>query len=71
MDKFILKSKTVQGIILTALPQLDALLGLDWLASLGPQVDTAMTAALTVVGALWGIYGRIKAEGGVNFTGSK
>ena len=69
MNKFLLKSKTVQGIIITLLPMLSNLLGFEWSAS--AQVEAAgflqqiqgnLESIVALVGAGWAFYGRMRAD---------
>jgi len=62
-DKFFLKSKTIWGVIVMALPALLPVLGI----SLGAD-DTALITAtgdqvMTAIGGLIAVYGRFKAGG--------
>lgn len=79
--KAILKSRTVKGIILTALPTLNGMLmafgfdlGTEWVESVGVLSDQAFDLALNAVGlagAVYAFYGRMKAKVGLVFGGSK
>ena len=61
-SKFIGFSKTVQGLVVAAIPTVMQLLGVEW----GPE-DTAQTAdimyqAIQLAGLAWAFYGRVEAK---------
>lgn len=60
MDKFILKSKTVQGGIITLLPVLLPMLGLSWGADETELLGSTLDTIIQAVGALWIAYARWK-----------
>lgn len=75
MDKFILKSRTIWGIILTALPAIIGVargFGLDIPVEIVGEMDAAMKAtfaageaAVGLFGIWLGVYGRFKAVLGI------
>ena len=60
-EKFIAKSKTVQGLIVTALPMLATLIGFSWTGEDNASVNETINALITFVGLAWGLYGRLTA----------
>jgi hypothetical protein len=64
LSKGHLRSKTIQGIILTLISLVGLILG--WAPELQEQITTdvtaLMTAASVLVGLCWTLYGRIKAN---------
>lgn len=63
MDKFVLKSKTIQGLIVAALPLLDAVTGVEAFKGLEGAIGSFVTELTTFVGLVWAAIGRAKAEG--------
>lgn len=64
MSKFFLKSKTVQGVLAMLVPMLLQLFGIE----IADAEITEIVEALTVLsGAVWALYGRLAAEGGLHF----
>ena len=61
-QKFIAKSKTVQGLVVMALPMLASLIGFQWAGEDNESVNQTIDAALTFVGLAWGLYGRLTAK---------
>ena len=61
-EKFILKSKTCQGLVVMALPMLASLIGFQWAGEDNESVNQTIDAALTFVGLAWGLYGRLTAK---------
>ena len=59
MEKHFLKSKTIWGAIVAALPALIPLLG----AETATSIETVGSSVVTLIGAIIAIYGRVKAEG--------
>lgn len=76
MIKFFLKSKTIQGLLIT-------LLGIVFRASGVDVTDGTLTVIQTefvnnlypvimqLIGLLYAAYGRVKASGGITFKGGK
>lgn len=62
MTKFFLKSKTVQGIIVTAIPAVMALLEIEWTEDQTSQLNLIMDSALTALGTAWALFGRATAD---------
>lgn len=60
MEKFILKSKTVQGGILALAPVLLPMLGMSWGADETELLGSTWDAVMQAVGALWIAYARWK-----------
>lgn len=65
-EKFIAKSKTVQGLIVIALPMLASLLGFEWAGEDNTAVNETIDAAITFIGFTWALVGRITAKTGVH-----
>ncbi len=61
MEKFILKSKTVQGIVVSILPMLSNLFGFDWTEQDNTELGAILELFVTLVGATWAFYGRMRA----------
>ena len=61
-EKFIAKSKTIQGLVVMAIPMLASLLGFQWAGEDNAAVNQTIDAALTFVGLAWGLYGRLTAK---------
>lgn len=64
-DKFLAKSKTVQGIVVMLIPAVMTLLDLNWTDDDTAQLNDTINAALAAVGGAWALYGRKKARGGI------
>ena len=62
-NKIFLKSKTVWGVIVMALPVILPLFGVNIDTS---AIGGAGDQILTAVGAILAIYGRVKASGGIS-----
>lgn len=63
MDKFFATSKTIQGIIVMAVPMLRALFGWEWATpEAGADVSMIVDGFITLVGLVWAFYGRMTAE---------
>lgn len=56
MSKNFLQSKTIQGILISALPYLSNLVGYEI-----PDHAGFVNDILILVGSVWAIYGRVKA----------
>jgi|TARA_Y100000310_G_C20575698_1_gene760289 hypothetical protein len=65
MDKFFLKSKTIWGAIVAALPGALTAIGVDWPSadteSIGGQVVFMLDSWNEAIGAALVVWGRIKA----------
>ena len=62
MDKFFATSKTIQGIVIMAVPMLRALFGWDWATpEAGAELSVVVDQLIALVGGVWAIYGRITA----------
>ena len=60
-DKFILKSKTIQGLVIMVIPMLASLVGFEWTGEDGADLNQLIDAGLTFLGFAWGFYGRMTA----------
>lgn len=77
-EKFILKSKTVWGVILAALPTIYAMLqtfGVDLgptfvedVSGMADQLFETLLMAVGVFGSFWAFYGRLTAKTSVTTT---
>lgn len=61
MEKFILKSRTVQGLIVAAVPLVMELFGLSWTDDDTHAIETTVDVAIQFVGLLYALYGRLRA----------
>ena len=61
-EKFILKSKTIWGVIIMALPTLFEAFGVPVPDGVSEQVNDAVVHLIEFVGASLAVYGRISAE---------
>jgi hypothetical protein len=68
-EKFILKSKTVQGLIVMALPMLASLIGFEWTGEDNGAVNQTIDAMLTFIGLAWGLIGRFTAATNISILG--
>lgn len=66
-QKFILKSKTVWGVIIMAAPQLAPLAGIAFGMQDAAELNETVTGIATGVGALLALYGRVKAQQTISF----
>lgn len=64
-EKWIIKSKTVQGLVVMSIPMLATLIGFEWTGEDNAAVNQTIDAMLTFVGMAWGLYGRLTAKAGV------
>lgn len=62
-NKFFLKSKTIIGVILSALPALLPALGITFSADDAQLVSSGVDALIQAVGAILAVYGRFAAGG--------
>lgn len=62
MEKFILKSKTLQGIVIMLLPPLARLLEFEWAAEDTSMVADLFNNGLTFIGAVWAAIGRFTVK---------
>lgn len=62
-NKFFLKSKTIIGVILSALPALLPALGITFSADDAQLVSSGVDALIQAVGAVLAVYGRFAAGG--------
>lgn len=60
-SRFFLKSKTIQGILVTAIPLLMKLFGLEWSEELTADVAAIIDSAIGLGGLAWATYGRFRA----------
>jgi len=67
MEKFFLKSKTILGVILAALPTILPIVGVSWGANDGQLVSDGWDAAIQLAGAITAIIGRFKASDKISF----
>lgn len=65
-SKFILKSKTIIGSLVAAVPALAVVFGWTFTEDDSALVSNAADAMIQVLGAAYAIYGRIVAEGKIN-----
>lgn len=65
-EKFIAKSKTVQGLIVMSIPMLATLFGFEWAGEDNSAVNQTIDALITFVGLAWGLYGRFTAKANVS-----
>ena len=61
-DKFIVKSKTIQGLVIMALPMLAGLIGFEWAGEDNAAVNLTIDAGITFIGFAWGLIGRLTAK---------
>lgn len=61
-DKFILKSKTVQGLILVTLPTLAVLFGFSFTDEDKVLFTQTSDALIQLIGGLWAFYGRLTVK---------
>ena len=66
-EKFILKSKTVWGVLIMAAPQLAPLVGIQFALGDAQELNETVTGIATGVGALLALYGRVKAKQTLTF----
>ena len=66
-EKFILKSKTVWGIIITVLPQLALLFGVDFTADDAKELNDLALELVSVGGLILTAVGRFTAKNGLTF----
>lgn len=59
--KFWLKSKTIWGVVLMALPTLFSALGLEWQQSDGATIEKFVGYGVEVVGFILAVWGRKNA----------
>jgi len=62
-NKFILKSKTIQGALIVLLPSLAVLFGFTFTEDDSALVTTTTDAMIQLLGGLYAIYGRLVTEG--------
>lgn len=67
-DKFIAKSKTVQGLVVMALPMIATLAGFEWAGEDNAALNETIDAVITAVGLIWALIGRVTATTGVKWT---
>ncbi len=64
MDKFFLASKTIQGLIIMAIPMLRGLFGWDWATTqTGADLALIIDGTMGVFGLGLAIYGRVVVAG--------
>lgn len=61
-SKMFLKSKTVIGVVIAALPTLLPALGVDFSAADGQFVSSSVDAIIQGVGSILALYGRFVAK---------
>lgn len=61
-EKFFLMSKTVQGIIVFVVPQVAALLGLDWDADRTATLTETITSFISLIGFGWALLGARESQ---------
>lgn len=62
MDKWFVTSKTIQGIVVMALPILRTIFGWEWAtAEAGADLSLVIDQLITLVGGGWALYGRVTA----------
>ena len=64
-DKFILKSKTIWGLLIASAPQLALLLGYDFTPADASELNTRVESLVTSSGLLLAFFGRIRAKQGL------
>lgn len=67
-SKVFLKSKTVWGVIIMALPQLLPLFGVDFSADDASALNADMQAIVAAVGGLLALWGRVSAKARLTVT---
>ena len=65
MNKFVLKSKTILGILIMVAPVLAKEFGFTLTADGTAMITQSADSIIQLLGAVLGVYGRIKAKGGV------
>lgn len=65
MNKYVLKSKTVVGILVIIAPTLATLFGFTLTADNSAMISNSADSIIQLLGAALGIYGRVKAKGGI------
>ena len=68
MDKFVLKSKTIIGLIVATLAMWAPQLGLDFSQEDGAFVMTHLNELIATASVAFAAFGRIVAEGKLRFT---
>ncbi len=64
MDKFFLASKTMQGLVLMAIPMFRGLFGWEWATTeTGADVALMIESGMALVGLILAVYGRVVATG--------
>lgn len=61
-NKFLAKSKTLQGIVIMLVPAVAQLLDFEWTEGDTSAVNEAINAAIAAVGAVWAAVGRFTAK---------
>ncbi len=62
MDKFFLASRTIQGILLAAIPTVCQLFGWDWSEDDTNALGGVLEHVITGVGLVWAFIGRWRAD---------
>jgi hypothetical protein len=60
-EKFFLKSKAIQGLLLMLIPVLANLIGFEWAGEDSAALNNLIDAGLAFIGFAWGFYGRMTA----------
>lgn len=66
MSKFVLKSKTILGVLLSILPQLAVTFGFTFTENDAVMLSESTDSLIQIMGAALAIYGRFKVEGKVH-----